>query len=141
LIAIPRKEIFMETAEGAAKRQPIYDREDQFQQIVSGLMAGEELYVVYDAKGAGTGFMALTDKRVIIQDKSYVGKKIAMLSVPYSKVATVGVLSDKSFMGNFFSTSEILVTTTSGTHHEVMLRGNDKAKYAHDLILHYITKS
>ena len=121
-------------------RQVIYDREDQLAQIKSGLMIGEELYVVYDAKGAATGFIALTDKRVIIQDKSYVGKKIAMLSLPYSRIATVGVLSDKSFMGNFFSTSEILVTTSSGTHHEVLLRGNDKAKYAHDTILYFITK-
>jgi hypothetical protein len=63
-----------------------------------------------------------------------------MLSIPYSKIATVGVLSDKSVFGNFFSTSEILVTTTSGTHHEIMLRGNDKAMYLHDTILFYITK-
>ncbi|PYQ63336.1 MAG: hypothetical protein DMF54_17045 [Acidobacteria bacterium] len=63
-----------------------------------------------------------------------------MLSLPYTRIATVGILSDKSWMGNFYSTSEILITTSSGTHHEVMFRGNDKAKYVHDTILFYITK-
>jgi hypothetical protein len=127
------------TGEGQP-REVIFDRQDQLQQIQSGLMPGEQLFVVYDGKGAGTGFVALTDRRVILQDKSYVGKKIATISVPYSKIATVGVLSNQSVFGNFFSTSEILVTTTSGTHHEIMLRANDKAKYLHDTILFYITK-
>ena len=131
----------METgAEVGTPRQVVFDREDQLQQIQSGLMAGEQLFAVYDAKGAATGFLALTDRRVIIQDKSYIGKKIAMLSLPYTRIATVGILSDKSWMGNFYSTSEILITTSSGTHHEVMFRGNDKAKYVHDTILFYITK-
>lgn len=130
----------MDPAGEVDNRQPVFDRQDQLQQIQSGLQQGEKLYVVYDGKGAATGFVALTDRRVIIQDKSYIGKKIAMLSIPYSRIATVGVLSDKSMFGNFYSTSEILITTTSGTHHEVMLRGNDKAKYLHDTILHYITR-
>src|SRR6266576_4228738 len=95
------------TAEVGTPRQVVFDRQDQLQQIQSGLMAGEELFVVYDGKGAATGFVALTDRRVIVQDKSYIGKKIAVLSIPYTKIATVGVLSDKSMFGNYFSTSEI----------------------------------
>src|SRR5207247_8572725 len=113
-------------------KQVVVERGDQWQQIQRGRMAGEQLCAVYDAKGAATGFLALTDRRVIIQDKSYIGKKIAMLSLPYTRIATVGILSDKSWMGNFYSTSEILITTSSGTHHEVMFRGNDQAKYVQD---------
>ena len=103
-------------------------------------MEGEQLFAVYDGKGFSTGFLALTDKRIIIQDKSYVGKKIAMISLPYSRIASVGVLSNASRFGSFFSTSEILVRTFGGDSHEIEFRGVEKAKYAHDLILFYITK-
>lgn len=103
-------------------------------------MAGEQLFAVYDGKGVKTGFLALTDKRIIIQNKSYVGKKIAMISLPYSRIAEVGVLSNASLMGAFFSTSEIYVRTSGGDLHEIEFRGVEKAKYAHDLILFYITK-
>ena len=124
----------------AERRQPIFDRQDQLGQIQSGLMADEQLFAVYDAIGLKTGFLALTDKRIIIQNQSYVGKKAAMISLPYSRIAEVGVLSNKSFMGKFFSTSEIYVRTFGGDLHELEFRGVEKAKYAHDLILFYITK-
>ncbi|MGV9774521.1 PH domain-containing protein, partial [Streptosporangium sp. NPDC003464] len=69
--------------------QVVYDRKEQLQQIESGLMPGEQIIAVYDAIGAGTGFLGLTDKRVIVQDKSFVGKKIAITSIPYGKVSAV----------------------------------------------------
>lgn len=121
-------------------RQPIFDRRDQLEQIQGALMAGEQLFAVYDGKGVKTGFLALTDKRLILQNKSYVGRKIAMISLPYSRIAEVGVLSNASMMGGFFSTSEIYVRTFGGDLHEIEFRGVEKAKYAHDLILFYITK-
>jgi hypothetical protein len=123
-----------------AERKVVYDREDQLRQIQSGLMPGEVLYAVYDGKGAGTRFLAVTDKRVIIQDKSYIGKKIAMISMPFNRIADVGVLSNQSVFGNYFSTSEILIRTLGGDRHEIEFRGTDKARYIHDLILHYITQ-
>ena len=122
------------------ERQVAFDREDQLKQIQSGLMQGEELFCVYDATGTGTGFVALTDHRVILQNKSFVGNKIAMVSLPYSRIVEVGLLSNKSWMGNFFSTSEVYVRTSGGDLHQIAFRGVDKAKYAHDLILHYLTK-
>jgi hypothetical protein len=125
----------------AAASQPIFDRDDQLRQIQSGLMEGEQLYAVYDGKGTGTGFIALTDRRVILQDKSFVGKKVAMVSLPYNRIASVSVLSNASLMGNFFSSSSVYITTNGGTHHEIEFRGTDKARHAHDLILWHITKS
>jgi hypothetical protein len=125
------------TAQAAA--QIPFDRDDQLRQVQSGLLEGERLFAVYDGKGMKTGFLGLTDKRIIIQNKSYVGKKIAMISLPYSRIAEVGVLSNASLMGNFFSTSEIYVRTFGGDLHEIEFRGVDKAKHAHDVILYYIT--
>jgi hypothetical protein len=85
----------------------VYDRKEQYQQIVSGLMPGEQIIAVYDAIGTGTGFLGLTDKRVIVQDKSFVGKRIALTSIPYDKVSAVSVVSNKSLAGSFFSSGAI----------------------------------
>ena len=115
--------------------EPIYDRKDQLEQVQSGLLQGERLFAVYDAKGVGTGYIALTDRRVIIADKSFVGRAVALVSMPYNQVASVAVLSNAKFTGNFFSTSGVIVTSSGGVHHEIEFRGEDKARHAHDFIL------
>lgn len=114
---------------------PIYDREDQLKQVQGGLLPGERLYAVYDAKGVGTGYIALTDRRTIIADKSFYGRAVALVSLPYGRITSVAVVSNAHFTGNFFSTSSIIVTSSSGVHHEVDFRGEDKARHAHDFIL------
>lgn len=113
---------------------PVYDRKDQLEQVRSGLLEGEIIYAVYDATGAGTGFLAITDRRVILQDKSFTGKKIALTSIPYSRINSVSVLSDRSWTGSFFSSSSIAVATSHAVH-LVEFRGADKAHHAHNLIL------
>ncbi|NRQ39222.1 hypothetical protein HII36_46485 [Nonomuraea sp. NN258] len=91
-----------------------YDRQEQLAQIQSGLMPGEQIIAVYDAIGAGTGFLGLTDRRVIVQDKS--------------------------FAGNFFSSGSIAVHV--GTHtYEVEFRGDNKAHHVHNVILHFIARN
>ena len=116
----------------------VYDRKEQLQQIQSGLLPGEQVIAVYDAIGAGTGFIGLTDRRVIIQDKSFVGKKIAITSIPYGKITSVSVVSNKSWAGQFFSTGAIAINV--GTHvYEMEFRGDEKSHHVHDLILHRIT--
>ncbi|WP_405151477.1 PH domain-containing protein [Sphaerisporangium sp. NBC_01403] len=114
-----------------------YDRPEQLQQIQSGLMQGEQIIAVYDAIGAGTGFLGLTDRRVIIQDKSFIGKKIAITSIPYSKITSVSVVSNKSLAGSFFSSGSIAINV--GTHvYEVEFRGEQKSQHVHNVILHFI---
>jgi hypothetical protein len=114
----------------------IYDNKGQLQQIESGLLDGEQIIAVYDAIGAGTGFLGLTNRRVIIQDKSFVGKRVAITSIPYSKVSSVSVVSNKSWAGQFFSSGTIVITV--GTHqYEVEFRGTEKTHHVHNVILHY----
>ncbi|GAA3470040.1 hypothetical protein GCM10018965_045930 [Nonomuraea roseola] len=116
-----------------------FDRQEQLQQIQSGLLPGEQVIAVYDAIGAGTGFLGLTDRRVIVQDKSFVGKKIAITSIPYAKISAVSVVSNKSFAGSFFSSGAIAIHV--GTHtYEVEFRGENKAHHVHNVILHYIAR-
>ncbi|HLU46052.1 MAG TPA: PH domain-containing protein [Natronosporangium sp.] len=117
---------------------PPHDRPDQLQQIQSGLMEGERILAVYDAIGVGTGFIGLTDRRVILQDTSFVGKKVAITSIPYSRITSVSVVSNKSWAGSFFSTGSIAIHVGPRTY-EVDFRGTEKSQYVHNLILHYIT--
>jgi hypothetical protein len=114
----------------------VYDNKGQLQQIESGLLDGEQIIAVYDAVGAGTGFIGLTNRRIIIQDKSFVGKRVAITSIPYSKVSSVSVVSNKSWAGQFFSSGTVAITV--GTHmYEVEFRGADKTHHVHNVILHY----
>lgn len=118
--------------------EPRYDRKEQLQQVQSGLLPGEEIIAVYDAIGAGTGFIGLTTKRVLVQDRSFVGKKVAITSIPYAKITSVSVVSNKSWAGNFFSTGSIAINVGAQTY-EVDFRGADKSHHVHNVILHYIT--
>jgi len=116
---------------------PAYDKADQLEKIQSGLLDGEQIICVYDAIGAGNGFIGVTNRRVILQDNSFVGKKIALTSIPYSRVTTVSYVSNKSMLGKFASTGAIAVSV-SGTVHEVEFRGDEKAKHCHDAILWHV---
>ena len=85
----------------------VYDNKGQFEQVQSGLLEGEQIIAVYDAIGVGTGFIGLTNRRIVVQDKSFVGKRIALTSIPYSRVSSVSVVSNKSWAGQFFSSGTI----------------------------------
>ena len=74
-----------------------------------GPAARRDIIAVFDCIGAGTGFVGLTDLRVILQDNSFVGKKIALTSVPYNRVQAVSFVSNKSMLGKWSSTSEIAI--------------------------------
>jgi hypothetical protein len=114
-----------------------HDRPEQLQQVQAGLMQGEQIIAVYDAIGVGTGFLGLTDRRVVLQDKSFMGKKVAITSIPYSKITSVSVVSNKSLAGSFFSSGSIAINV--GTHvYEVDFRGEQKSHHVHSVILHFI---
>lgn len=111
-----------------------HDKAEQLEKVQGALLQGEQVYAVYDCTGAGTGFVALTDKRVILQDNSFVGKKVALTSVPYAHVRSVSIVSNKSWAGGFFSSSAVALDV-GGTVHEAEFRGVEKARHVHDLIL------
>ncbi|MGH3749716.1 MAG: PH domain-containing protein, partial [Micromonosporaceae bacterium] len=89
--------------------------------------------------GVGTGFIGLTDRRVVLQDKSFVGKRVAITSIPYPKVTAVSVVSNKSWAGSFFSSGNIAIHVGQHTY-EVELRGVEKTHHVHDVILYYAAR-
>src|SRR5258705_762263 len=84
-------------------QQVKYDRREQYEQIASGLLPGETIVAVYDAVGVGTGFIGLTDRRVILQDRAFVGERVAITSIPYGKGTAGSVGRNKSWACSFFN--------------------------------------
>jgi hypothetical protein len=115
--------------------QPVFDKQEQYDKIASGLLEGEQIHAVYDGIGVGTGFVGVTTSRVILQDNSFIGKKIALTSIPYHQIASVAFVSDKSMFGKFASSSSIAVAVSGGQTYEVEFRGEAKAKHVHDIVL------
>jgi hypothetical protein len=92
--------------------EPVFDNKGQYKQIESGLLDGEQIIAVYDAVGVGTGFIGLTTRRVIVQDNSFVGKRVAITSIPYSKIHSVSVVSNKSWAGSSGARTRPTTSTT-----------------------------
>lgn len=120
--------------------EPVYDKQEQYERIRDGLLPGESVVAVYDCIGTGTGFVGLTNQRVILQDNSFIGKKVALTSVPYSRVQAVSFVANKSLLGKHASTSEVAIQV-GGSQHECEFRGHDKARLVHDTILARMLRS
>ncbi|WP_217615094.1 PH domain-containing protein [Cellulomonas sp. GbtcB1] len=111
-----------------------HDKSDQLEKVQAGLIQGEQVFAVYDCTGAGTGFVGVTNLRVILQDKSFVGGKNAVTSLPIRSITSVSFVSDKSMFGKFASSATLAITAGS-TVHEATFRGDDKARHVHDTVL------
>lgn len=129
----------MDTQAPAATGQPIYDKKDQLEKIQAALLPGEVVEAVFDLKSAGTGFIGITNKRVIIYDKAFLRKMKALVSIPYSRIYAIAAEDEEAWWGHrgFWSTSK-LVLTTGKTEYEFEFRGADRAHLAHDLILSHM---
>src|SRR4028119_910530 len=102
-----------------------YDKDDQLKQIAPWLLSNERLYAVYDCKGGGTGFVAVTNKRLMFYDKAFLGRRKALTSVPFNKITSVSSVDEGR--GLFGATSELVVKT--GTEAFAFeFRGGDKAQ-------------
>lgn len=114
-----------------------YDKKDQLQIVQNSLLPDETVFAVYDGKDVGTGFIGLTDRRVILQDNSFAGGRVAVTSIPYSKIVAISYASNASVFGRFTEETTVAIHTSHGTY-EILLRGSEKAKHTHDVILHYV---
>jgi hypothetical protein len=95
------------------------------------IMPGETLYAVYDMKGGGTGFVGITDLRLIIMDQGVIRKKKTLVSVPYSRITAVASEDSGSMI---FATSSLIVI--AGTKEwDFEFRSNDKAHRAYDMMM------
>lgn len=56
----------------------IVDKKDQLEKIEGICLPDEIIRAVFDLKGRGTGFLGITDKRIIYYDKEFMKKKEAI---------------------------------------------------------------
>lgn len=110
----------------------VFDKKDQYDRILPYLLPNEILFCVYDCKGVGTGFVGVTDKRLIYYDQDMAGivKHKKMVSLPYNQIVTVMAADD----GVFFKTSRIFVTTTGQAVADFEFRGPEKALWVYKFI-------
>ncbi len=76
----------------------IFDKQDQLDRVQEMLLTGETLYMVLDCKGRGSGFLGITDRRVILRDDGFQRWNKHIVSIPYSRIHAVSVDSDKGWV-------------------------------------------
>jgi len=107
------------------------DQKSQFDQIEPWLLDHETLHAVYDLKWAGTGFVAITNLRLLFYDKDFGRKRKALTSLPFNKVTSVSSVDEGEL---FCSTSELVILAGS-KEFEFEFRGGEKAQRAYRLIM------
>ncbi len=117
----------------------VYDKQDQLDKIQAALLTGEVVEGVFDMKGGGTGFLGVTNKRVIVYDKAFLRKMKAVVSIPYSRITSIAAQDESGlFSGRGFFASSTVVLSTSHGEFEFEFRGAEKAHLAHNLILSHM---
>lgn len=117
-----------------------FDKKDQKERIEALVIPGEQLLAVYDMKGGGTGFIGITDLRLVFLDESFVRKSKALVTVPFTKITAVGV-EDTGRNINPFATNGKLLVTTASCEWEFEFRSNDKAYRAYRLIMNNLLQN
>jgi hypothetical protein len=116
------------------------DRKEQLEKVADICKPKEVIRAVFDLKGRGTGFVAITDKRLIYYDKEFFKSSKAIVSLPYSRIAQVASDDDKGLLiKKGFLVSEKLYIYPQGLEPKIFeFRGGDKAHTAHSLIMDYL---
>lgn len=112
-----------------------FDNKGQLDRIQSGLVENETLYAVYDMKGGGTGFMGLTDRRVVLQDEGVLRKRRSLVSIPYGQIAMVASADEGGMM---HKSSNLTIITSAGKEFDMEFRSSDKAERAYRYIIMHL---
>lgn len=120
----------------------VVDKEDQLEKIEGVCLADEIIRAVFDLKGGGSGFIGLTDKRIIYYDKAFLKKKKALVSIPYRCIASVASEDHSGFLikSGFFVSDTLTVEPIGLEPRTFVFRGGDKAHRAHYIIMEYLLR-
>ena len=118
----------------------VVDKKEQLEKIESICLSNETIRAVFDAKGVGTGFLGITDKRIIYYDKAFLKSKKALVSIPYSRIASVASEDHKGFLikKGFFVSDTLIINPIGLEAKTFQFRGGDKAHQAHNIIMEYL---
>ena len=113
----------------------IHDKKEQLQKIQRLVMANEVLYAVFDMKGGGTGFIGITDLRLIFMDQAFVRKKKAIVSVPFTRITEVASEDTGKFVLKSLLGSSTLIVMAGAQTWTFEFRSDAKAHKAYGLIM------
>jgi hypothetical protein len=115
--------------------QVIFDRRDQLSKIQQLVVGNETLYAVFDLKGGGTGFVGITDLRLIFMDQAFLKKQKAIVSVPFTRITAVGSEDSGKIILSSILGSSTLFVVAGNREWTFEFRSNEKAHQAYDLIM------
>lgn len=120
----------------------IVDKKEQLEKVEGVCLPDEIIRAVFDLKGVGSGFLGITDKRIVYYDKAFLKSKKALVSIPYSRIASVASEDNKGFLirQGFFVTDTLTVNAMGLEPKTFEFRGGDKAHKAHNIIMEYLLK-
>ena len=110
-----------------------FDRNDQVERIRQYVVPGETLHAVFDCKGGGTGFVGLTDRRLIFYDQSFLHSHRSMISIPYWNIVGVAAADE----GALLKPGEITLLTSAGRF-AFEFRETEHAHWAYEHIMSQI---
>jgi hypothetical protein len=118
----------------------IVDKKDQLEKIEGMCLPEETILAVFDLKSRGTGFIGITDKRIIYYDKEFLRKKKAMVSLPHHQIASVASEDNSGlFIKKGFFVSDVLTINPIGHEPKSFeFRGGEKAHQAHNIIMRHV---
>lgn len=108
-----------------------YDNKGQLDRIMPMLVPPEILYAVFDLKGGGSGFVGITDRRIIFMDQGVIRKKKSIVSLPFSKITAVA----SEDTGGFIFGNSTLSVIAGSREFDFDFRNNEKAHRAYQLIM------
>lgn len=114
----------------------IFDKQDQLDRVQEMLISGEHLLLVLDCKGRGSGFLGVTDRRVIVRDDGFVKHKKSIVSVPYSRLHAVGVDSERGFLRG----SSSLSFSAGDDDWTLEFKGAEKARAAYNAVMEHLLR-
>ncbi len=118
----------------------IVDKKDQLEKIEGICLEDEIIQAVFDLKGSGTGFIGITNKRIIYYDKEFLRGKKALVSIPINRIVAVASEDNKGFLiRSGFSVSNTLTISSMGLEPKTFeFRGGEKAHQAHNILMEYL---
>jgi len=118
------------------------DKKEQLEKIESVCLPDEVIEAVFDTKGAGTGFLGITNKRIIYYDKAFLKNKKALVSIPYDRIASVASEDNKGFLiqKGFFVSDTLTINPIGLEAKTFEFRGGDKAHIAHNVIMNHLLR-
>jgi hypothetical protein len=116
------------------------DKKDQLEKIEAVCLPDELIRAVFDLKGRGTGFLGITDKRIVYFDKEFMKNRKALVSIPFSRISSVASEDNSGFfIQKGFLVSDTLALTLNGGEVKIFeFRGGEKAHLAHMIIMEHM---